>query len=249
MKATVQQKLHEIEKEHNIRVLYACESGSRAWGFPSPDSDYDIRFIYARPLNDYLSVKVYKDNLRLPIDDELDVEGWDIYKALQLMSKSNSTVFEWIQSPTIYLEKADFRNELWDLSQHYFCARTNIHHYLGIAQGALKSMDNDKLKIKKLFYVLRPLLAALWCAEKGSIAPMDIQSLICLLPSELQRKVTALIALKANKKDSFEMKPDRDARIWIEKTFDHCDTVSKTLEKKFFEVDKIDEFFRKTVLE
>src|SRR3954464_6280309 len=99
MREQIEEALGAIERECGVRMLYACESGSRAWGFPSPDSDYDVRFFYLRPLSFYLSVAERKDQLDFPINDELDIKGWDIRKALQLVCKSNTTPFEWLQSP------------------------------------------------------------------------------------------------------------------------------------------------------
>ena len=147
MEATIQQKLTDIEQTYKVRILYSCESGSRAWGFPSFD-------------NDYLTIQPKKDHLSFPINDELDVYGWDILKVLQLVVKSNTTPFEWLQSPVIYRENKKIKEELWQLCQNYFCPKSNIHHYLGVAHGAMETMQEEEIKIKKLFYVLRPLLAA-----------------------------------------------------------------------------------------
>jgi uncharacterized protein len=163
MQKTILNKLDDIQQEHGIKLLFACESGSRGWQFPSADSDYDVRFIYIRPYRFYISVLDRKYDLRFPIDDELDMYGWDIRKVLQLIRKSNTTPFEWLQSPVVYRQSAGFKDELWSLCQHFFCRRSNIHHYLGIAKGALNDlMPGGDIKIKKLFYVLRPLLAAKW---------------------------------------------------------------------------------------
>lgn len=248
MKATIQQKLREIEKTHGITILYSCESGSRAWGFPSPDSDYDVRFIYLRPIEGYLRVNPVKDYLPFPISDELDISGWDISKVLQLITKSNTTPFEWLQSPVIYKEDAIFKNDLWTVCQRYFCPRSNIHHYLGIACGAMKTIQGERLKIKKLFYVLRPLLAALWCAERNTIAPMDIYPLMGLLPNDLRKKILSLINLKATTNECYLIEIDLDIKTWIERTFDYCMEASLQLTKRGFEPKIAEEFFRKTIL-
>lgn len=120
MKTRILNQLQEIEKTHQLRVLYACESGSRGWQFPSPDSDFDVRFIYVRSADFYLSVAEKQDHLGFPIDDELDIYGWDLKKVLQLTGKSNTTPFEWLQSPIVYREVEGFRSDLWALSQHFF---------------------------------------------------------------------------------------------------------------------------------
>lgn len=248
MKTTIQQKLAEIEKAHGIKILYSCESGSRAWGFPSPDSDYDVRFIYTRSLDDYLTIHPRKDHLSFPINDELDIYGWDISKMLQLITKSNTTPFEWLQSPVIYKEDTAFKDELWRLCQSYFCPRNNIHHYLGIARGAMETMDGKDIKIKKLFYVLRPILAALWCVEKNTIAPMSIFPLMNLLANDLRKKVLSLIELKSTANESYLIEIDQDIKTWINRTFDYCMEASLQLTKKDFDPKIADVFFRKTIL-
>lgn len=248
MKTTIQQKLTEIEKTHGIKILYSCESGSRAWGFPSPDSDYDVRFIYSLAIEEYLTIQPKKDHLSFPINDELDIYGWDISKVLQLITKSNTTPFEWLQSPVIYKEDTIFKNELWTLCQNYFCPRSNIHHYLGIARGAMETMDGKDIKIKKLFYVLRPILAALWCAERNTIAPMSIFPLMDLLSDDLRRKVLSLINLKSTASEGYLIEIDQDIKTWIDRIFDYCMEASQQLIKKDFDTKIADEFFRKTIL-
>jgi predicted nucleotidyltransferase len=247
MKTIIQQKLSEIEDAYGIKILYSCESGSRAWGFPSPDSDYDVRFIYARSYDDYLTIHPKKDHLSFPINDELDIYGWDISKVLQLITKSNTTPFEWLQSPVVYRENKTFKDELWALCQEYFCPRSNIHHYLGIAKGAIETMQKEEIKIKKLFYVLRPLLAALWCVECSTIAPMNIFPLIDLLSEDLRRKVLSLIEMKSTANESCYVKIDRNIEIWINQTFDYCMEASQKMERKVFNIKGADDFFRKII--
>src|SRR5580658_2813966 len=112
MLETIKEKLLELEKNNHIRILYACESGSRAWGFPSPDSDFDVRFIYARTMDDYLNIHEIKDVIDLPVNEVLDIGGWDIRKALKLFLKSNGPLYEWLQSPIIYRGNSSFADEL-----------------------------------------------------------------------------------------------------------------------------------------
>lgn len=171
MLTTILNKLDSIRATSGVRLLYACESGSRGWEFPSPDSDYDVRFIYLRPTSYYLSVMEREDELRFPISDELDLYGWDIRKVLQLMRRSNTTPFEWLQSPIVYAEEPGFRESLWAVAQQYFSKRANTHHYMGIARKAMGTMSGDSIAIKKLFYVLRPLLAAKWCLRASRSRP------------------------------------------------------------------------------
>ena len=248
MKATIIEKLKKIESNYNIRMLYACESGSRGWEFPSPDSDYDVRFIYVRTPPEYLSIEDQEDNLSFPINDELDIYGWDLRKVLKLMMKSNTTPFEWLQSPIVYHEVAGFRDELWNLAQGYFSQRSNTHHYLGIAKGALETAMGDEIKIKKLFYVLRPLLSAKWCMENNTIAPMTIGPLMNLLPEDLRQKMSDLIDLKATAAEGFIIKIDAALRQYIDQEFMACSEASKDLPRDSFNSEELDKFFRKTIM-
>jgi predicted nucleotidyltransferase len=248
VKKTIIEKLKAIAQDHNICMLYACESGSRGWEFPSPDSDYDVRFIYIRARSEYLSIQDQEDNLSFPIDNELDIYGWDLRKVLKLMMKSNTTPFEWLQSPIVYYGVPGFRDDLWALAQHYFSRRSNTHHYLGIAKGALETAQGDEIKIKKLFYVLRPLLSAKWCMEKQTIAPMTIGPLIALLPEDLRRQVSDLIALKATAPEGFIVRVGAALRQYIEQEFTACSEASGDLPKDSFAVAELDNFFRKTIM-
>lgn len=248
MKTRILNQLKEIESTHQIRILYACESGSRGWQFPSPDSDFDVRFIYIRPIDSYLSIREQADHLGFPINDELDIYGWDLKKVLQLTGKSNTTPFEWLQSPIVYQEAEGFRTTLWALCQHFFSARINAHHYLGIGKGAISTINSaNEISIKKLFYVLRPLLSAKWCLEKNGIAPMTIEPLLDLMPQKLQDMVRELIIFKATAAESFPMEINAELKQWIGHQFELCDEAAKLQEKTKFDFSLLDAFFLKTI--
>lgn len=248
MHQTILSTLSEIERDHKINILYSCESGSRAWGFPSPDSDFDVRFIYSRPYDFYLSIIDHKSDLRFPISGELDIYGWDIRKVLKLILKSNTTPFEWLQSPIIYRENKQFQNDLWAVCQHYFSQRSNIHHYLGIARGALETMVNEsEIKIKKLFYVLRPLLAAKWCLEKNTIAPMTIDPLITLLPADLNKHVQELIQYKTTAAEGEVIRVEPTLQTYINNEIASITEASTPLSRDHFEPRMLNEFFVKTI--
>ena len=147
MKEAIDQQIKTIEENNQVRVLFACESGSRAWGFGSSDSDYDVRFIYAQPLNNYLSVRERKDTIELPVNRELDVNGWDIRKALQLFLKSNAPLYEWLQSPIVYRACTNFAMELKELMPSYFSHRAGCHHYLSMARCGWKNAMRNVSRI------------------------------------------------------------------------------------------------------
>jgi uncharacterized protein len=244
MQQLIIDKLATVEKENGIRILYACESGSRGWEFPSPDSDYDVRFIYVRPYKYYLSVMDRDYDLNFPINGDLDMYGWDLRKVLQLMRKSNTTPFEWLQSPIVYRQEPGFRDDLWTLSQSYFGQVSNIHHYLGIARGAMESIANgNEIKIKKLFYILRPLLAAKWCLEKQTIAPMTIGPLMTLLPGAIKKQVSDLIGLKATAPEGYIITISHELRSYIDQEFARISEASTHLKRDQFTADELDAFF------
>ncbi len=195
--------LATLEAERGIRILYACESGSRAWGFPSPDSDYDVRFIYCHPPAWYLRLDEGPDTLNFPVDDELDLGGWELRKALRLLRGSNAALFEWLQSPIVYHETADFRAQLTPLLPLAFNLKAGLHHYLGqLRRGIEEDLTGEQVHLKRLFYALRSALAARWIRERYMLPPMEFAPLCQLLPASQQEVVQELLAQKmvANEK-------------------------------------------------
>ncbi|MDQ2794099.1 MAG: nucleotidyltransferase domain-containing protein [Bacteroidota bacterium] len=178
--------------------MYACESGSRAWGFPSPDSDFDVRFIYCHAPAWYLTLDEGPDTLNFPVDDELDLAGWELRKALRLLRGSNASVFEWLQSPVVYHEALDFRARLAPLLPAAFNLKAGLHHYLGqLRRGVEEDLTGPEIRLKRLFYALRSALAARWIRERHTLPPMEFAPLRALLPAALETEVAALLAAKA----------------------------------------------------
>ncbi|MEM1093622.1 MAG: nucleotidyltransferase domain-containing protein [Bacteroidota bacterium] len=193
--------LASIEAEHGVRVLYACESGSRAWGFPSADSDYDVRFIYVRPRDWYLQIDVerHRDVIERPIDDVLDVSGWDLRKALQLFRKSNPPLLEWLQSPVVYREDEGVMAEFRALIPSCFSPKAAAHHYWHMARGNFRDyLKHDRVRTKKYFYVLRPLLAVRWIEAGLGAVPTTFETLVgrLLAPGALRTAIEALVEAK-----------------------------------------------------
>lgn len=199
MKELIQEKLREIEQREECRILLAVESGSRAWGFASPDSDYDVRFIYVRPEKAYLRLDRTRDVIEVPINDELDINGWDIDKTLRLLHKSNPTLFEWFSSPIIYQTSA-FADQFRPIMQKYFSSKAGLWHYLHMAEGNYRDyLRGEMVRAKKYFYVLRPILACKWILEKGTPPPMLFTDLVkSELPDDLSETVYQLLDLKMN---------------------------------------------------
>lgn len=179
MRMRVRTLLEQIEAEHNVRILYACESGSRGWGFASPDSDYDVRFIYVHQPEWYLRVESPRDVIEKPIDAELDVCGWEFRKTLGLLKRANPTLFEWLDSPIIYRQNADVIASLNTISDRFFSAERARWHYRSMAHKNFHQyLQSDEVRLKKYFYVLRPLLAVRWIASGKGIPPMRFDKLL-----------------------------------------------------------------------
>ncbi len=171
-------ELAAVERQENATILLAVESGSRAWGFASPDSDYDVRFLYVRPMDEYLKLEKRRDVIEWKLDDVLDINGWDFDKTLLLLRTSNPTLFEWLSSPIIY-KKHPFIDRLIAISHEYFLAKSGLYHYLSMAESNYREfLKDEQVRLKKYFYVLRPILACRHILENGAPPPMLFETLL-----------------------------------------------------------------------
>lgn len=197
MREIILEELRKIEEKENVKIIMAIESGSRAWGFASPDSDYDVRFIYVRKFEDYLKLEKVRDVIEWKLDDVLDINGWDIKKTLQLLHNSNPTVFEWCASPIVYKETEEF-TWLKEILPMYFSEKKSLYHYWHTADSNYRDhIKGDEIKVKKYFYVLRPLLAAKWILDKKTAPPMLFDDLVeAELEEKLRPELTRLLELK-----------------------------------------------------
>jgi predicted nucleotidyltransferase len=213
MQERIRTVLSDIEREEGVQIFYACESGSRAWGFPSAHSDYDVRFLYLHPTNWYVSIDVeaQRDVIERPINDQLDVTGWDLRKALKLLRKSNPPLLEWLSSPIVYAEEFGIAERLRQLLPEYYSPTAAFYHYLHMAQGNFRDyLRGDTVWIKKYFYVLRPLLAIKWIEQARGVVPMEFSILVDQLVHrpELRREIGILLE---RKQQGHEL--DREPRI------------------------------------
>lgn len=189
--ADIDATLDAIVRDEGVAIPWAIESGSRAWGFPSPDSDYDGRFLYVRPSADYLSIWPRRDVIEMPLVGELDVNGWDLAKALRLMLKGNAVVLEWLQSPIVYRGDAAFRDALLDLGRRHADRGAIGRHYLHLGERQRRTYfgDDKSVAVKKLFYALRPAAALRWLRMHADAAmpPMHFPTLMaeCDPPRDL----------------------------------------------------------------
>lgn len=211
MQQRISEALTQIEHNEAVHVLYACESGSRAWGFPSKNSDYDVRFLYIRPPEWYLSINLEhkRDVIERPIVDQLDINGWDLRKALKLLCKSNPPLLEWLQSPTVYWDAFGIAkywdafgiaNQLRGLLPAFYSPIACHYHYLHMARGNFRDYlkDHEVVWVKKYFYVLRPLLAVCWIDAGYGLVPIAFQTMVDVVVKDAQVRhaIEELVARK-----------------------------------------------------
>jgi predicted nucleotidyltransferase len=203
MKDKILEKLQQIEREKGVEILYAVESGSRAWGFASPDSDYDIRFIYKHDMNYYLSLWEQTDVIEFMTEDDLDGSGWDLRKTVRLLAKSNAPLLEWLFSPVVYFENEAFVTQMRNLAKECFSPVACLHHYLGTTKNFIDVCQAEEVKLKSYFYALRTALAGKWIIEHNSFPPVDFMELLPIAPQNIQEKVKELMEIKANQDEKY----------------------------------------------
>jgi len=249
----IKKYLEKIEREKNVKILLACETGSRAWGFPSPDSDFDIRLIYAHHKDWYLSLSEKKDNIDLMFENnEIDITGWDLRKSLRLMQKSNPSIIERIQSPTLYKYDAAFLKDINALAKKHYSKIATMHHYLSMAKKFFFELkDQDTYKLKKFFYTLRAATASKWILEKEELPPIEFAKMLAPLglDNSLLDRINALIALKATVSESYLHQGEKELFQFIETAIAKADSVWKSLPSAKGNAEELDAFFIKMLNE
>lgn len=236
MRDAILTSLIQIERAEQVRILYAVEAGSRVWGFASPDSDWDVRFLYLRPPEWYLSIQDRRNVLEYPRSPHhLDVSGWDLRKALQLFAKSNPPLLEWLRSPIVYYRAFSAVDRLQALMARYVSPATCLMHYLGMSEGNYREyLQGEQVYVKKYLYVLRPLLACRWIETHHTLPPVDFRHLIddqlphTTLP-ELHAIVTTLLDRKCAGDDLASGPSIPTLNLYIEAEIARLRTVSRGL--------------------
>lgn len=240
----IQNILTQISQEKGIEILYACETGSRAWGFPSPDSDYDIRFIYMHKRDWYLKLNEQKDTIEQMVGD-FDVTGWDVRKCLMLLKKSNAPLIERFQSPIEYKNVGEFKNDFTNLITKYYSPVAVFHHHFSLAKNFWEDLNNkEEIKLKSFFYLVRSLLSCNWIIHDDNVLPMEIEGLMKYIDDDLKNNLRELIKLKATVGEKYLHKTDTYLYGWIKTMFEKL-SLANNIKINNESMNSLNEFFIK----
>ncbi len=244
----IQDLLARVEREHEVRILYACESGSRAWGFASPDSDYDIRFLFVRPGIEYLSVAAKPGAIEPAFQDGLDPSGWDVRKAAGLLGKSNGPLLEWLNSPAVYWEEPGFLPHWRTVAIEVLSPKLLAHHYRGLARQVSQGKLQDRcIRAKDYLYALRALLAARWVAAEGTPPPVPFAELMPLAPITLAGLIGDLLEHKwtSPEKERIPREPALDA--FVDQSLGELEDIVNGMPDPHLDPGALDKLFRHEV--
>jgi predicted nucleotidyltransferase len=245
----VRNRLRRAEDEHDVKVLLAVESGSRAWGFASPNSDYDARFIYVNNPEWYLSVGLeeQRDVIEYPIIDDMDINGWDLRKALRLFWKSNPGFVEWVQSTIIYEHSGSFHERAKELLPQVYSVESGIYHYRSMAKTNYRGyLQGPQVPLKKYFYVLRPLLSVRWLEQFDKPAPIEFDKLREVIQGEreLQQAIDDLLATKRTSPEMGLSPQIMPIQQFIERELHRLETIKPTRSERKTVEPLLSELFR-----
>ena len=247
MKTKIIEKLRETEAKYNIEILLAVESGSRAWGFASPDSDYDIRFIYRHSKDWYLTPWDKDETITFMTEDDLDGSGWDLHKTFHLLLKSNAALLSWFYSPIVYIENKSFTKLFKPLADQCFSPIAVSFHYLSMSKKYLESCRNDEVKLKSYFYCLRTALSGKWITEKKTVPPVLFSDLLVLADLAMRIKIENLIALKATKGESYFHPNDWELFEFMESQISENEEKAKSLSGSKADKAQMEKVFREII--
>lgn len=237
--------LERIAAERGVQILYACETGSRAWGFPSPDSDYDVRFIYMHEADWYLSLGKRKDTIEC-MDGDLDITGWDLRKSLQLLKKSNAPLIERFQSPIAYFEQPKFTAAFQSLIAAYYSPTAVFYHHYSLAQKFWADIQQaSEYKLKSWFYLVRSLLSCNWTVHDKTVLPMHIEGLMRYMEADHCERLRSLIALKASVDEKYLHQAEPFWQEWIAAQFAYLEAHKHQLGVSKQGMGMLDSFFLK----
>ncbi len=244
---SIKHRLKQIEMEYKIEILYACETGSRAWGFPSPDSDYDIRFIYRYERDWYLKLNMPKDTIEV-MDGDFDVTGWDLRKCLTLLKKSNIPLIERFQSPIQYYADENFQTDFLQLIHGHYSPTAAFFHHYSLANKFWEAMkDQNEVKLKSYFYLVRSLLSCNWIVKDQTVLPMHIEGLMKYISESHKQKLRTLIALKATVGEKYYHSKEEGMQNFITDLFQYVEGAKNGLPVNDQDYSLLNNFFLKTI--
>ena len=246
MKTKILNKLKQIEQEKGIKILFAVESGSRAWGFASPDSDWDIRFVYVHEKNWYLNLWKKKDTIQFMTEDLLDGSGWDLKKALKLMAKSNASFLGWLDSPIIYMG-ANNLLQMKNLAIKNHNPVSIFHHYHNMSKKFNDLKTEEEINLKSLFYALRTALCAKWVIEKKSIPPTQFQDLLILVGESYKTQIQELLEIKRKFGEKYFKKINSSFLLSLKTIIDENEVKKDLIKHKNVNYDDFNAFFIKNL--
>ena len=242
----IKNKLKVIGNSKNVNILFACESGSRAWGFASPDSDFDVRFIYIKPLDWYLSVSEKKDSIDI-MDGDFDAVGWELKKQLKLMIKSNIPALEHLFSPIIYKGNELLINEMREIGLECFSPIKSMFHYLSMSKKYEEKLHNENVKLKDLFYALRTSLAGKWILENNSLPPVVFEKMLYLVDDNLENEIRGLMDVKSKNAERYLHPKNIKVVKLVSEIISENNKYAKTLPSGKPNSDRINSFLYKTI--
>ena len=253
MTEEIKKELLKLEQQHDIKILYAVESGSRAWGFASTDSDWDVRYIYIHNLDWYLDIDDKKDSREEILPNDIDLSGWELKKALRLFRKSNPPMLEWLRSPIVYLQQFSTADRLRELTKEYFNPKSCLYHYLQMAEGNFREyLQKDIVRVKKYFYVLRPILACDWIKQTDTMAPMEFQKLVDSQSTgkHVREEIQNLLTRKIIGEELNEEPKNKILNDFLEQKIDFYNDYIKSIEQPIQpSSENLNELFRYTLSE
>lgn len=251
MRDEILAQLARIEADEQVRVLFAVESGSRAWGFESANSDWDVRFVYVRRHEDYLRLDEFRDEIEESLPNDLDVVGWDLKKALKLMHKCNPSIMEWLATSDLYREDPSLTGQMRSLAEEYFQPVAARHHYWSMAQTNFeRNLRGETVSLKKYLYVIRPILACRWLESQPGWPAVRFEELVekCLHEEDVREAVDRLITFKKSAPESFTGPRDPVLHPWLGAEIERL-RPQKGERTEYRSWDKLNEWFRQIVSE
>lgn len=251
MEEEIIHQLNELERKHQIKILYACEAGSRAYQLHGPDSDYDVRFIYVHQPEWYLSIDEGRDVLEVQVNKDLEISGWDLRKALKLFRKSNPPMFEWLHSGIVYKQDDHFLHKIKELEPIVFSPIPVLYHYLHMAKRNVRDyLEKEEVKVKKYIHVIRPILMCKWIKTYHAIPPIIFPALVdgLELPAEVQTEVEKLVQYKTTSTASDKVEQNPILQNFIKEEISLLEDYIETIEiKKLTITPQLNELFRSTL--